>query len=126
MSNPGYLLEPIDSIIGEKAQFNGEFVLQGSLRIDGVFSGKIISEGKVIVGPGGHVKTNIVARTVIVGGRVDGNIYALESVHLLEDARIYGDVISSNMIMQDGVIFEGRAKINKIDNEQAFFNLENR
>ncbi|MDH4199069.1 MAG: polymer-forming cytoskeletal protein [Spirochaetia bacterium] len=121
MSNQDYFLEPIDSIIGEKAQFNGDFILQGTLRIDGVLSGKIVSEGKVIIGPRGHVKTNIIARTVIVAGRVDGNIYALESVHLLEDARLYGDIITSNMIMQDGVIFEGRAKINKIDNEKAFF-----
>jgi cytoskeletal protein CcmA (bactofilin family) len=122
MSNENYFLEPIDSIIGEKAQFNGDFVLQGSLRVDGVLSGKIISEGKVIVGPNGHVKTNIVARSVIVAGRVDGNIYALESVHLLEDARLYGDIISANMIMSERVIFEGRAKINKIENEKEFFN----
>ena len=122
MKNENYFLEPIDSIIGEKARFNGDFVLQGSLRIDGVISGKIVSEGKVIVGPMGHVKTNIIARSVIVAGRVDGNIYALESVHLLEDARLYGDIISANMIMSDGVIFEGRAKINKIQNEKEFFN----
>ena len=122
MNNENYFLEPIDSLIGEKAQFNGDFILQGSLRIDGVLAGKILSEGKVIVGPRGYVKTNIVARTVIIAGRVDGNIYALESVHLLEDARLYGDIISANMIMSNGVIFEGRAKINKIDNEKDFFN----
>lgn len=123
MSNENYFLDPIDSIIGEKAQFNGDFILQGSLRIDGILTGKIISEGKVIVGPTGHVKTNIVARSVIVAGRVDGNIYALESVHLLEDSRLYGDIISANMIMSDGVIFEGRAKINRIQNEKDFFNF---
>jgi cytoskeletal protein CcmA (bactofilin family) len=122
MADQGYLLEPLDSIIGEKAHFNGEFNLKGSLRIDGILSGKIVSEGKVIVGPSGHVKTNIIARTVIIAGRVDGNIFALESVHLLEDARLYGDIIASNMIMHNGVIFEGRAKITKIINEKEFFN----
>jgi len=122
MSNENYFLEPIDSIIGEKAQFNGDFILQGSLRVDGVLTGKIVSEGKVIVGSSGHVKTNIVARSVVVAGRVDGNIYALESVHLLENAILYGDIISSNMIMGDGVIFEGRAKITRIENEKDFFN----
>ncbi len=106
-------LEPINTIIGEGAKFNGEFILEGSLRIDGVFSGKILSEGKVIVGQSGHVKTNIEARVVIVAGRVDGNIYSLEMVHLLDTAEVTGDIISPNLIVDEGVVFEGRAKISR-------------
>lgn len=105
--------ESINTIIGEGAKFNGEFILEGSLRIDGVFSGKILSEGKVIVGPTGHVKTNIQGRVVVVAGRVDGNIYALESVHLMESAEVVGDIVSANLIVDEGVVFEGRARINK-------------
>ena len=105
--------EPINTIIGEGTKFNGEFELQGSMRIDGIFSGKILSEGKVIVGPLGHVKTNIQANKVIVAGKVDGNIYALESVHLLNTASVYGDIVCPNLIVDSGVIFEGRARVSK-------------
>ncbi|MDH5717757.1 MAG: polymer-forming cytoskeletal protein [Spirochaetia bacterium] len=115
------LHEPISSFIGEKASFTGEFVLEGSIRIDGVFSGKILSESKVIVGKTGHVKTNIQAKIVVVAGKVDGNIYALESVHLLESAKVYGDIISANLTMDDGVVFEGRARINKQITSPEFF-----
>ena len=104
-------LSPINSLIGEGAKFTGEFSLSGSLRIDGEFQGKISSEGKVIVGEQGHVQTNIQAKVVIVSGRVNGNIYATETVHLLKTARIYGDIISPNLLVHEGVIFEGRAKI---------------
>ncbi len=105
--------EAINTIIGEGAQFNGEFILPGSLRIDGTFSGKILSENKVIVGPTGHVKTNIQARQVIVAGQVDGNIYAVDGVHLLSTARVYGDIVSANLVVDEGVVFEGRARINQ-------------
>ena len=122
MKNSTAFLDPINSIIGEDAQFNGDFILQGSLRVDGIFTGKIISKGKVIVGPKGHVKTNIQARHVVVAGKVDGNIYALETVRLLEDAHVLGDIVSSNLLMDEGVIFEGRANIKKLFNEEEFYN----
>ena len=104
-------LDPINTIIGEGTKFNGEFELEGSLRIDGTFTGKIISNGKVIVGTTGHIKTNIEAECVMVAGQVDGNIYAVESVHLMNTAKVYGDIITPNLIVDSGVIFEGRAKV---------------
>lgn len=113
--------EPINSIIGENAHFHGEFTLQGSLRIDGEFSGKIVTEGKVLVGPSGHIKTNIQALKVIVAGKVDGNIIALESVHLLSSAQVTGDIISANLVIDDGVKFEGRVKINHWKSADEFF-----
>lgn len=113
--------EPIDSIIGEKAEFNGDFKLHGSLRIDGILSGNIVSESKIIVGITGHVKTNIRAKNVLVAGRVDGNIFALHTVELLEDSKVFGDIVASNLVMHDGVIFEGRARIRKIENSKEFF-----
>lgn len=116
--------EPINSIIGENARFHGEFSLQGSLRIDGEFSGKIVTEGKVLVGPSGHVKTSIQALKVIVAGKVDGNITALESVHLLSSANVTGDIISANLVIDDGVVFEGRVKINHWKNAEEFFAFE--
>ncbi len=113
--------DPINSIIGESAHFNGEFNLEGSLRIDGSLAGRVISRGKIIVGPKGHVTTNIKANTVIVAGRVDGNIYALDTVTLLEDSVVHGDIIASNLVMEEGVIFDGRARIKTIENEESFF-----
>ena len=104
---------PINSLIGEGANFKGEFSLNGSLRVDGHFNGKILSEGKVIVGDRGHVRTNIEARVVIVSGYVEGNIYARETVHLLKRAKVYGDIISPNLFVDEGVIFEGRATIRR-------------
>jgi len=110
---------PINTIIGEGARFNGEFILEGSLRIDGVFTGKILSEGKVIVGQTGHVKTNIQARVVVVAGRVDGNIYASDTAQLLSTAQVYGDIIAANLQVDEGVVFDGRARINRLGTNGA-------
>ncbi len=102
---------PINSLIGEGASFKGEFSLIGSLRIDGYFNGRIISQAKVIIGERAHVQMNIEAKIVIISGRVDGNIYATETIHLLKTAKVFGDIISPSLLMDEGVVFEGRAKI---------------
>lgn len=106
-------MSTIGTIIGEDARFRGEFDLDGPLRIDGGFAGRILSSNQVIVGETGHVETNIEAASVIVAGRVDGNIYALDSVHLLPSAIVHGDIIAPNLVVDEGVVFEGRAHINK-------------
>ena len=54
----------VNSIIGEGTKFRGDFELNGLLRIDGAFEGKIESEGKVLVGRhGSAVAPTIRART---------------------------------------------------------------
>jgi len=113
--------EPINSIIGENATFHGDFEIEGPLRIDGRFSGTIISRSKVIVGAKGLVTTNIQARNVVIAGRVEGNIYAFGTVHLTDKAVVLGDIVSSNLLMDEGVIFEGRASIKKMDSIDNFY-----
>lgn len=114
MSNPVQQEDIIRTIIGEDASFHGEFHLDGSIRIDGRFSGVIQCKAKVVVGEGGYVKTNIHARDAVIRGVVEGNIHVLNSVHLISGSRVLGDIIAGNLIVDDGVEFQGRAKIQKI------------
>ncbi len=108
-------LMPINSLIGEGDQLDGEFFLNGSLRIDGSLKGRVRSKAKVIIGENARVYTSIYAKIIIVSGRVDGNLYAAESIHLLHTAKIYGDILSPNLVIQEGVFLQGRVKIIKAD-----------
>lgn len=107
------LKETINTIIGEGTTFNGDFDLNGPLRIDGILRGNIKSDSRIIVGTQGHVQTSLHARQVVVAGRIDGNIYASEGVHLMKTAVVNGDIFSANLVVDEGVEFEGRAKINR-------------
>ena len=102
----------VNSIIGEGAEFTGEFKLSGLIRIDGIFKGVIIPDGKVLVGRSGIVNTDIRAKVVVAGGEVKGNIYATERVTLLSTCKLNGDIVTPRLIIEEGVVFHGSCTIN--------------
>ena len=103
----------VNSIIGEGAEFKGEFKLKGVLRIDGRFEGLIESEGKVLIGKAGVVDTDVKASVIVVGGTVNGNLYASDKVELLSSCTVNGDIITPRLIVEEGVTFQGKCKVNK-------------
>ncbi len=99
------------NVIGENSFFTGSFVINGSLRIDGRFEGKYLQAEQLYVGRGGKIKTNINAISVIVEGLIIGNINASNRILLMPTARVYGDIKTPELIIQNGVILEGRCTI---------------
>ncbi|HOM87227.1 MAG TPA: polymer-forming cytoskeletal protein [Spirochaetota bacterium] len=100
-----------NNVIGEDSYFSGKFLINGSLRIDGRFEGKYLQADQLYIGPNGKVKTNINAVSVIIEGLVIGNINATNRVLLMPTAKIYGDIKTPELIIQNGVILEGRCTI---------------
>ncbi|HSV97216.1 MAG: polymer-forming cytoskeletal protein [Spirochaetales bacterium] len=99
------------NLIGENSYFTGRFLINGSLRVDGRFEGKYLQADQLYIGPTGKVKTNINAVSVIVEGLIIGNINASNRVLLMPTAKIYGDIKTPELIIQNGVILEGRCNI---------------
>ena len=100
-----------NNIIGENSYFTGNFYINGSLRIDGRFEGKYLQAEQLYIGPQGKIKTNINAVSVIIEGLVIGNINATNRVLLMPTAKILGDIKTPELIIQKGVILEGRCTI---------------
>ncbi|MCC5813404.1 MAG: polymer-forming cytoskeletal protein [Leptospira sp.] len=103
--------EVTNSTIGENSYFSGKFFINGSLKIDGKFEGKSLQADQLYIGVSGKVKTNITATNVIVEGIVVGNITARNRVMLLPTSKILGDIKTPELIIQNGVILEGRCMI---------------
>lgn len=100
-----------NNIIGENSYFTGTFHVNGSLRVDGRFEGKYLQADQLYIGPAGKIRTNINAISVIVEGLVIGNINSSNRVILMPTARILGDIKTPELIIQNGVILEGRCTI---------------
>ncbi len=103
--------ESSNSSIGQNSFFTGKFYINGSLRIDGKFEGQSLHADQLYVGSTGKVKTNIIAMAVVAEGTIIGNITAKNRVLLLPTAKILGDIKTPELIIQNGVILEGKCNI---------------
>ena len=56
------------------------------------------------------IKGNISAQTVVVRGKINGNIVA-DKIDIKANTELYGDISASKLAMEDGVIFAGKADI---------------
>ncbi|MDH4201235.1 MAG: polymer-forming cytoskeletal protein [Spirochaetia bacterium] len=103
--------EVTNSTIGRDSFFTGRFYINGSLKIDGKFEGKSLQAEQLYIGVTGKVKTNVTANSVIIEGIVMGNVTARNRVMLLPTAKIFGDIKTPELIIQNGVLLEGRCTI---------------
>ena len=117
--------EVANSIISEKSFFEGRFMVKGALRVDGRFEGEALEVDQLFVGPNGRIKTNVNAINVVIEGLVIGNVKASTRVMLLPTARVLGDIRTPELIIQNGVILEGRCIISNDLNQSARTLIEN-
>jgi cytoskeletal protein CcmA (bactofilin family) len=111
-----------NSTIWETSFFDGQFAVKGNLKIDGRFEGSILQVDQLQIGAKAKVKTSISATSVVVEGIVIGNISATRRILLLSTARVLGNIRTPELIIQDGVVLEGRCTIShfKIENTRQY------
>src|SRR5688572_4086014 len=102
------------TILGPEAAFDGKLTFQGAVRIDGKFSGEIITEDVLVIGESGEVTANISVGSLILNGLVRGNVRAKKAVELHAPARLYGDIETPQLVIHSGVIFEGHCKMENV------------
>jgi cytoskeletal protein CcmA (bactofilin family) len=97
----------INALLGKGSSFQGKLTFEGTVRIDGKFSGEIFAEDTLIIGEGAHVEAEIEVGTVIVYGEVLGNVNAREAVELHAPARLKGNILTQSLLIERGVVFDG-------------------
>lgn len=103
--------QEITTILGKGSSFDGKLTFEGTVRIDGVFSGEIHTEGTLIIGESAQVKAEIRAANVIVQGVVRGNVTAAAALELHAPARIYGNIATPSLTIQKGAFFQGNCQM---------------
>jgi len=100
--------------IGKSLIVKGELSGSESLYIDGKVEGAINLPGnRVTVGRNGQVAANILAREVVVLGKVRGNIQASDRVDIRSEGSLTGDVQAARISIEDGAFFKGGIDIRK-------------
>jgi cytoskeletal protein CcmA (bactofilin family) len=111
---------PIEqATIGRSLVIKGEISGSESLYVDGRIEGTIsFKEHRVTVGRNGVVAANIVAREVVVMGKVTGNIECSDRVDIRSEGSLTGDVISRRISVEDGAMLRGSVQLAPADKQE--------
>ncbi len=101
----------LNALLGRGSEFDGKLSFEGTVRIDGTFSGQISTTDTLIVGEGAKVQAEITCGTLLVYGEVTGNVTASVSVELHTPARVKGDIATPSLMVERGVHFQGASKM---------------
>lgn len=109
----------LNALLGRGSEFEGKLTFEGTVRIDGKFTGTIVTNDVLVVGEGAKVSAEITCGTVIVHGEITGNLRAKNAVELHHPAKMRGNIESPSLMIEKGVIFEGQTKMEGIDRGAA-------
>lgn len=84
---------------------------QHDLIVDGKIEGDIQSTGNLTVGENARIKAEIKTGTVVVYGKVHGNMTAIDRVELKASAEVIGDIKAKVLTIEAGAIFVGKSTV---------------
>jgi len=106
--------------IGKSLVIKGEITGSESLLIDGKVDGSINLPGnRVTIGANGQVAANIVAREVVILGKIRGNVSATDRVDIRAEGSLNGDVSAARISIEDGAFFKGGIDIRKPESNKG-------
>src|SRR2546430_1810721 len=106
--------------IGKSVVIKGEVSGSEDLYVDGSVEGKTaLRNQSMTVGPNGNVKADVVAKAVVIQGKLDGSVNASDRVELRKAAVVKGDVTTQRIAIEEGAFLKGKVDIQKEDGKEA-------
>ncbi|MFT7267628.1 MAG: cytoskeletal protein CcmA (bactofilin family) [Porticoccus sp.] len=98
------------TLISESTRIVGDLHFAGNLEIEGQVTGNVLSSevgGRVRVLPAGVVTGDIHSPIAIINGRIEGNIYSSEEVHLVANSCVEGNLYYVLIEIEKGAQING-------------------
>ena len=102
-----------ERILDVDASMQGSLVFKDpvNLKINGRFEGMLNTKGNLMIGEHATVNANITGDSVIVAGKVSGNIHALKELKIIAPGCLIGDIRTQLLSIAEGAVFEGHCKM---------------
>lgn len=109
------------AVIGRSIKISGDLRGEEDLRIEGDVSGTVeLRNSSLTIGKEGRIKADVYAKTVIVEGHMDGDVYASERVNIRASAQMLGNVTAPRVGLEEGARFKGAVEMDQEAVNRAF------
>jgi cytoskeletal protein CcmA (bactofilin family) len=90
----------------------GKLFFEGPVRIDGQVDGEISANDVVVIGESAVVTAHLNAASVVIAGKISGDIIAGRRVEIRKTAKVVGNLTTPVLVVHDGALFEGHCTMN--------------
>ncbi|MDZ7267923.1 MAG: polymer-forming cytoskeletal protein [candidate division KSB1 bacterium] len=103
----------LNTIIGKGAVIDGTIKVQNSMRLDGRVTGHILTTDALVVGKDGEIRGEVRTKNAVIGGLVNGQVFASGKVVLESRAVLKGDIKTTKLMVNDGARFDGNCSMSE-------------
>lgn len=118
-------MEKLKSFLGAQSEFQGELTAKGVLRMDGAVTGKVQAD-QVILSETAVMKGDIVARRIVVGGKVEGSLRAPDLVEITSKGKVKGEIFTNKFLVMEGGEFNGQIEMRADEPKVLDFESKNK
>ena len=97
--------------LGPDAEVTGKLSFVTATRIEGKLKGEVRASGLLVVGPQAIVHATVEAANLVVLGELRGQVQGAGRVEICAGGRLYGDVETKALVVQEGAMFEGQSRM---------------
>lgn len=102
--------EAKESVISGEITITGKIDGAGHVRLLGRFEGDVHIQGDLTVEAGAKLTGSVRAKSVTIGGEIEGNIEGAESVEILSTGILNGDLTAGTLTVASGSRMRGRVE----------------
>jgi cytoskeletal protein CcmA (bactofilin family) len=100
------------NVLNADVEIKGNLKFAGELTFAGQLEGEIQSEGALHLDDKAVVRGNMNLNSVVLRGKVRGNVTAKEKIEIKSVGELFGDVRASKLIIEEGATFVGKCDVN--------------
>ncbi len=100
------------NLLNSDVELKGTLKFAGELTFDGKLDGDITSDGVLNLGDNAVVKGNLNVNSVVLRGKINGNVSAKEKIEIKAKTELFGDIRSAKLVIEEGVTFVGKTEVN--------------
>ena len=100
------------NVLTSDVEIKGNLKFSGELTFEGKLDGDIQTDGTLNLGDTAVINGNINAQSVVVRGKISGNIIAKEKIEIKAKTELFGDIRASKLAVEEGVTFVGKTEVN--------------
>ena len=100
------------TLVSKGTTINGKIEGASEVIVEGAVEGEIILDSTLVIAAEGKVTGDVRAASVRIGGRLQGNVQAVDRVELLTSGSIEGDVTAPRVAIAEGAFCKGRIEMN--------------